>query len=493
MKLSNFFPLFGKKPSKLEDSIAIKNIAYHTEQVRTGSCFVAIRGYQTDGHRYIPQAIAKGATVILTEEDIFVPKGVTKILVSDTRDGLGRLSALFYGAPTKELKLVGITGTNGKTTTAFLLDAIWRAGGARTGLISTLRYRWPGHDETAVRTTPESSDLQKMFREMVRQRVSHAVMEVTSHALDLKRVIGCHFDGAIFTNISPDHLDHHQNMEHYFATKALLFRERLVVSDKRHLWAAINWDDPYGRTLIGGLPAKVWRFSRQEKTDVFVRKSKIAWTGTELELESPSGVVEFHSCMVGNFNVMNLLAAVSAALAMEISRDQIVIGLTGFSGVPGRFEKVTGHQEPFQVFVDYAHTPDALENVLSTLRALQPKRILTLFGCGGNRDKRKRPLMAKAVAKNSDVVIVTTDNPRFENPETIMEETVLGFPVGQEFHRILDRKQAITQLLNMAQPGDCLLIAGKGAEDYQEIEGVKHPFDDRQIVREFLGASPQKC
>lgn len=486
MKLSSLFRLFGKKPAASEGRIDISGIAYHTDQVTPGGCFVAIRGYQTDGHRFIPQALAKGARVILTEQDVDLPKGVTKILVPDTRDGLARLASLFYGEPTKGLQLVGVTGTNGKTTTSFLIEAIWQAGGLRTGLLSTLEYRWTGHREAAVRTTPESSDLQRMFHRMAAQKVSHAVMEVTSHALDLKRVVGCHFDGAVFTNLSPDHLDHHQNMEQYFATKARLFRERLVVSDKRRLWGVINWDDPYGRTLAAGLPAKIWKFSFQERVDIHARRADIGWRGNDLEIETPAGVVAFRSPLVGRFNVMNLLAAVAAATAMEISRDQIVIGLETFRGVPGRFEKVTDSRSPFQVFVDYAHTPDALENILATLRALKPKRILTLFGCGGNRDKTKRPMMARAVAKFSDVVVVTTDNPRLENPEEILDDIVAGFSPGQTFHRIADRREAITALLNMARAGDCLLIAGKGAEEYQEIGGIKHPFDDRAIVRELL-------
>ncbi|MDO8528264.1 MAG: UDP-N-acetylmuramoyl-L-alanyl-D-glutamate--2,6-diaminopimelate ligase, partial [Deltaproteobacteria bacterium] len=457
-----------------DESLNITDLAYHTDQVRPGSCFVAVRGFQSDGHQYVMEAIAKGARAVVLERDISVPSHVSKIMVEDSRDCLARLSTLLFGDPTKNLRLVGITGTNGKTTTAWLLDAIWQAGGLKTGLISTVAYRFGGQLKAAERTTPESYDLQKMFRSMVDDRVTDCVMEVTSHALDLKRVVGCHFDGTIFTNLTQDHLDYHKDMESYFACKAKLFRERLVVSEKKSLWAVLNWDDFHGRTLAGGLPAKVWRFSLKEKADVSMKLMKTGWHGIKMDVMTPQGVLNISSPLIGNFNAENILAAVSAALAMEIPTEQILAGVASFSGVPGRLEKIP-NKKGIEVFVDYAHTPAALENVLKTLQYLNPKRIITVFGCGGNRDRVKRPLMAKAVEKLSDVMIVTSDNPRNEKPEDIIDDVVRGLGNNEDFYQIVDRKEAIAKALEMAEPGDCVLIAGKGHETYQEIAGVKHP------------------
>jgi len=419
------------------------------------------------------------------ERDVSVPAKVSKIIVEDTRDCLARLSAMLFGDPTKNLRLVGITGTNGKTTTAFLLESIWNAAHLKTGLLSTVAYRYAGKEQTAERTTPESYDLQKIFRSMLNQGVTDCVMEVTSHALDLKRVVGCHFDGAIFTNLSLDHLDYHKDMESYFACKARLFRERLVVSEKRSLWAVLNWDDPYGRTLAGGLPAKIWRFSLREKADVCLEKIMSHWQGLKLEVRTPQGGLTLSSPLIGLFNAANILAAATAALAMEIPLDQISLGIASFQGVPGRLEKIPNDKE-IEVFVDYAHSPAALENVLSTLKDLRPKRIITVFGCGGNRDQTKRPLMGSAVERLSDVAIVTSDNPRDERPEEIIAEVTRGFTRGGDFTTIVDRREAIGQAIRLAKPGDCVLIAGKGHETYQEVKGVKKPFDDREVAREFL-------
>ncbi|MDZ4224545.1 MAG: UDP-N-acetylmuramoyl-L-alanyl-D-glutamate--2,6-diaminopimelate ligase, partial [bacterium] len=403
--------------------------------------------------------------------------------MEDSRDCLARLSAMMFGEPTKNLRLVGITGTNGKTTTAYLIDSVWRAAGLKTGLLSTVAYRVGDQLLEAERTTPESYDLQKMFQQMVKQGVSDCVMEVTSHALDLKRVVGCHFDGAIFTNLSQDHLDYHKDMEHYFACKAKLFRERLVVSEKRSLFAVLNWDDSYGRTLAGGLPAKIWRYSLKEGVEVGVRRMEAGWHGLKMDVATPQGLLTLSSPLIGEFNASNILGGVAASLAMEIPLDQIALGVASFEGVPGRLEKIKNNRG-IHVFVDYAHTPKALENVLHALKALNPKKIVTVFGCGGDRDRLKRPLMGAAVDRFSDAAIITSDNPRGEKLEEIIQEVALGFRSGKEFSKIVDRKEAIAKALSEAQEGDCVLIAGKGHEAYQEAAGVKHPFDDRKIVRE---------
>lgn len=485
MRLGNLLQGLKRLHFSGDETLNITDLAYHTSQVKPGSCFVAIRGFQTDGHQWISEAVAKGASAVMVEHDVSIPTKVSKIIVEDTRDCLARLSAMLFGDPTKNLRLVGITGTNGKTTTAFLLESIWNAAHFKTGLLSTVAYRYAGSEQTAERTTPESYDLQKMFRSMLNQGVTDCVMEVTSHALDLKRVVGCHFDGAIFTNLSQDHLDYHKDMESYFACKAKLFRERLVVSEKKSLWAVLNWDDPYGKTLAGGLPAKIWRFSLREKAEVCLEKIKSHWQGLKLEVKTPQGDLVLSSPLIGSFNAANILAATAAALAMEIPLDQISVGVASFQGVPGRMEKIP-NEKGIEVFVDYAHTPAALENVLNTLRQLGPKRIITVFGCGGNRDRLKRPMMGSAASRFSDVAIVTSDNPRDEKPEEIIAEVVPGLKRGIEFLTIADRKEAIAKAVELAGPGDCVLIAGKGHETYQEIKGVKRPFDDREVARELF-------
>ncbi len=485
MKLGQLLSGLKKQKFLGDETLDITDLAYHTKDVKPGSCFVAIRGYKTDGHQYINDAIAKGAKAVLVEKEVMVPKGVSKIMVKDTRDSLARLSSNLFADPTLHLKLVGITGTNGKTTTAFLLENICKAAGLSTGVVTTVAVRYGDISRPAERTTPESYDLQKTFREMVDAGVKSCMMEVTSHALELKRVVDCHFDGAIFTNLSEDHLDFHQTMENYFASKAKLFRERLVVSEKKKLWAAINWDDPYGRRLAEGLPAKIFRFSLGDSVEIVPKNFQNEWSGLRMDLNTPAGLLKISSPLVGRFYAANILASVAAATALELPLKKIEEGVASFHGVPGRLEQIPNKQG-FKIFVDYAHTPDALENVLRTLRGLNPKKIITVFGCGGNRDRLKRPLMGKAVDRLSDVVILTSDNPRDEEPEMIIADIVKGIEREKDFYEIVDRKEAIAQALALAKPGDCLFIAGKGHETYQEIRGVKMPFDDRSMVRELL-------
>lgn len=485
MRLGNLLQVLKQPRFSGDEGLDISEVAYHTSEVKPGSCFVAIRGLKEDGHRYVEQAIARGATAVVVEKDVPVPQGVAKIVVEDSRDALARLSAQLFGEPTKQLRLVGITGTNGKTTTAGLIEAVWKQAGFKTAVLSTVSYRWDGFEKEAQRTTPEASDLQRMFKDMVKDGVGDCVMEVTSHAVDLKRVVGCHFDGAVFTNLSEDHLDYHKDMESYFNCKARLFRERLVVSEKNRLWAVVNWDDPYGKALCKGLPAKLWRFSAKEKTEIHLKQVRSHWKGLQMEVSTPLGDVALSSPLIGQFNAMNILAAVGTGLAMQIPLEQIAAGVAAFTGVAGRLEKIPNTMG-FEVFVDYAHTPAALEGTLSALKHLNPKRIITLFGCGGNRDRLKRPLMGEAAERFSDTVIVTSDNPRDEDPEAIIGEILRGFRGGPEFYKITDRRDAIAKALDMARPGDCVLIAGKGHEAYQEAGGKKIFFDDRTVVREIL-------
>lgn len=485
MKLSQLLKSLRGVRFDGNETISITDVAYHTKDVTPGCCFVAIHGLKTDGHQYIAKACAQGARAVLVEQDVSVPRGVAKIKVGDTRDALARLSAHFFGEPTLELRLVGITGTNGKTTTAALLHHLMSQGGFPSGLISTVAMEWGAQKCEANRTTPESCDLQKTFREMVDCGVKNCFMEVTSHALELKRVVGCHFDGAVFLNLSEDHLDFHDGMENYFAAKAKLFRERLVVSEKKKLWAVVNKDDPYGRTLIGGLGAKVWTFSLEGKADVSGSEYQTSWEGLRFRVHFPNGSCTLTSKLKGQFNGYNILAATAAALAMELPMETIQAGIASFGGVPGRLEEIKNNKG-FKIIVDYAHTPAALENVLQTLRGLGEQRILTVFGCGGNRDRTKRPLMGKIAAQLSDQVVVTSDNPRDEKPEAIMDEILTGIKRREEVSSVCDRKEAIALAFKLAKPGDCILIAGKGHETYQETAGVKRHFDDREVVRELL-------
>lgn len=454
------------------------DVAYHSKACRPGCCFVAIAGLHTDGHQFIPEAIKRGAKTVVVEKDVEVPNGTTKILVPDSRDALARLSAHHFGEPTRHLTLVGCTGTNGKTTVTTLLDHLAKQAGLTSGLLGTLHT-------PSGRTTPESYDLQKAFRQMVDEGVTHTFMEVTSHALQLKRVVGCHFNGAIFTNLSQDHLDFHQNMESYFAQKARLFREHLVTSEKEGLWAVINWDDPYGRTLAGDLPAKVWRFSQKEPVEIYLENCTPSWEGLKLKVRTPVGSKDFVSPLLGRFQVVNLLAGIAAAMALEMPLAVIAGGIASFSGVPGRLE-VISNDKKMRIFVDYAHTPAALSVVLDSLRELGPKRLITVFGCGGDRDRGKRPKMGKIASQQSDLVVITSDNPRTEAPEKIIDAILEGVEPSTKNHVLVDRREAIAKALALAKEGDCLLIAGKGHETYQEVAGKKIDFDDRKVVQELL-------
>ncbi|MBI4224692.1 MAG: UDP-N-acetylmuramoyl-L-alanyl-D-glutamate--2,6-diaminopimelate ligase [Deltaproteobacteria bacterium] len=454
-------------------------LAYHSKACKPGCCFVAISGLQTDGHQYISEAVRNGAKTVVVEREVDVPRGVAKIVVEDSRDALARLSAFHFNEPTRELTLVGVTGTNGKTTVTSLLSHIAKQAGLSSGLLGTLHT-------PSGRTTPESYDLQKIFRNMAAGGATHAFMEVTSHALQLKRVTGCHFNGAVFTNLSRDHLDFHENMENYFSQKARLFRQHLVVSEKKNLWAVINADDPYGRTLAGDLPARVWLFSQKGGAEISLQGAAAAWEGLKLEVKTPQGTVSLHSPLKGRFQVNNLLAAVAASLAMEFPMEAITAGIASFSGVPGRMEAVPNGRKN-KIVVDYAHTPAALENVLEALRELNPERIITVFGCGGDRDRGKRPQMGKIASQKSDILVVTSDNPRSEDPQKILNEILGGVQPGTEKYAVADRRAAIARALDLAKEGDCVLIAGKGHETFQEIAGEKKPFDDREVVRELLG------
>jgi len=460
----------------------VAQVTHDSRQVQPGSAFVAIRGLAADGNQYVEAAVKKGASVVVSEEP---PRaGVPWVRVPDARIALAVLAAAVLGDPARSLRLVGVTGTNGKTTTAFLIDAALRAQGEKVGLLGTVQYRIGDRIAEAVRTTPESSDLQALFREMVDAGCSHAVLEVSSHSLELKRVHGCEFQVAVFTNLTRDHLDFHGDMDRYFAAKRILF-DSLLRADGT---AVVNADDDRAAEIAASARGRVWTYGIERPADLRARDVTLSLEGTRFHVDSPAGSFEVKTPLLGRFNVSNLLAAFGAALALGLSPEKALLGLRAMKGVPGRLERVDAGQD-FAVVVDYAHTDDALKNLLETVRELRPRRVITVFGCGGDRDKTKRPLMGAVASRLSDVVVVTSDNPRSEPPESILEEILRGMNGRRngERHVIVDRREAIARALEMAGPGDAVVIAGKGHETYQVLRDRTIPFDDRQVARHVLG------
>jgi UDP-N-acetylmuramoyl-L-alanyl-D-glutamate--2,6-diaminopimelate ligase len=468
------------------DALAeIAEVTHDSRRVTTGAVFVAIHGIVTDGNEFVDQARKKGAIAVVSERP---PRpGGTWVEVGDARAALALLSAAALGNPAERLSLVGVTGTNGKTTTTHLIDAVLRAAGEKVGLVGTVHYRIGERLTTAVRTTPESSDLQAMFREMVDASCRRAVLEVSSHSLDLKRVHGCRFEVAVFTNLTRDHLDFHGDMDRYFEAKRRLF-DTLLREDGR---AIINADDDRAGELRAASRAPVWTYGLDRPADLRASALRLSLEGSRFTATTPVGVVEIHSPLLGRFNVSNLLGALGASLALGIPLDVAAAGLASLPGVPGRLERVNAGQD-FVVIVDYAHTDDALKNLLETVRDLGPKRVITIFGCGGDRDRTKRPLMGAVASRLSDTVIVTSDNPRSEPPEAIIEEVRRGMPAGRgaEVLSVVDRREAIARALEMAHSGAAVVIAGKGHETSQTLRDRTVPFDDRQVVRDILRPLP---
>jgi len=470
-----------------DPGLSVAQVTHDSRRCGAGALFVAIRGHVTDGHKFIEAARKKGAVAVVSEQ---APQpGVPWVQVPDAREALAAFSAAVLGDPAGQLELVGITGTNGKTTTAFLVDAALRSAGHRVGLLGTVQYRVGDRLIEAVRTTPESSDLQALFREMVDDGCRYAVMEVASHALALKRVHGCAFRVAVFTNLTRDHLDFHGDMERYFEAKRLLF-DTLLRPDGH---AIINGEDGRAAALIRASRGRVWTYAVGRPADIQAEDVRLSLEGTRFLARTPAGELEVHSPLLGRFNVRNLLAALGAALALGLPAEQAARGLATMAGVPGRLERLGGGRD-FTVIVDYAHTDDALKNLLETVRELKPRRLLTVFGCGGDRDRTKRPLMGAVAVRLSDVVVVTSDNPRSEPPEAIVDEILrgMGGPHKAERHTVVDRREAITRALEMARPGDAVVIAGKGHETYQVLRDRTVPFDDRQVARDVLARLPAR-
>lgn len=468
------------------ESIEIQTVTSDSRQVTPQSLFVAVRGWVTDGHQYVSSAIAQGAKAIVVEKKQSVDPAIIQIEVSDSREALALLACALYRHPTQELVLVGVTGTNGKTTTTYLLESIFKEAGFKPGVIGTINYRYLGQEFGASHTTPESTDFQALLRKMKDQGVSHVAMEVSSHALKLRRVDGSHFDVALFTNLTQDHLDFHGDFKDYFESKKRLF------FDLTPRASVINLDDPYGKTLYEELEKKhreVIGFSiykGSDKAELSVETFQFDLDGLKAQIRTPQGTLAIESLLLGEHNLSNILGAIGCAFALQIPLKMIQKGIWNLKKVPGRLERVDAGQS-FLVLVDYAHTDDALKNVGQALQKLKKHRIITVFGCGGDRDRKKRPLMAKAAQAFSDFVIVTSDNPRTEDPNAIIEEILTGLERKKENYCVeADRKKAIQKAMNMAESKDIVLIAGKGHEDYQIIGKTKIHFDDREIAAEAL-------
>lgn len=462
--------------------MTIRSLAYDSRRVKQGSLFFAIRGLKSDGHRYIKEALIAGAAGIVVEEwQENLPGNVIQIEVPDSRLALALAAAHFYGHPSSKLQLIGVTGTNGKTTTSYLIERIFAAAGKKTGLIGTIEYKIAGRSHKAERTTPESLDLQKMLGSMVDAGVEVAVMEVSSHAAELKRVDGCEFTALVFTNLTQDHLDFHGDMEDYFQAKSRLFKDPRF-SGALHV---INADDMYGQRLcrISG-SCQTYGFSDSAQVrGVAIEQLK---DGLHLDVSSSSGALDIKTAMNGIFNGDNILASVAAAQALSVPDQAIVEALSQAGSIPGRFDSVDLGQD-FQVIVDYAHTPDGLRRVLEAARAAADGMVITVFGCGGDRDPGKRPLMGKVVAELSDRAIITSDNPRSESAEKIIAEIEAGMRSGKAIYDVVaDRYLAINEAINRAEKGDLVLIAGKGHETGQIFSDKVVPFDDRLAALEIL-------
>ncbi|MFD2212958.1 UDP-N-acetylmuramoyl-L-alanyl-D-glutamate--2,6-diaminopimelate ligase [Metabacillus endolithicus] len=457
----------------------ISSLEMDSREVKPGSLFICIKGYTVDGHDFAQKAVDQGAVAILAERNLDLD--VPVIVVKDTKRSMAVLADIFYGQPTHSMHLIGVTGTNGKTTTTHIIEKIFNEAKKQTGLIGTMYIKIGDEQKEVKNTTPESLTLQKTFAEMKEQNVSHAIMEVSSHALHLGRIHGCDFNVAVFTNLTQDHLDYHKTMEAYKYAKGLLFAQLGNKFDHNDLKIAVlNEDEEASEEFKRMTSAKILTYGIDRPADIKAENIKMTSKGTMFQLVTPVGTRNVTIQMVGKFSVYNVLAAVSASLASSVDLDTIVTAIESMEGVRGRFELVDGGQD-YTVIVDYAHTPDSLENVLKTVKQFAEGRIFCIVGCGGDRDKTKRPLMAKIAVTYSDEPVFTSDNPRSEDPQVILQEMEEGV-AGNQYTSIISREEAISYAVKKAQKGDVILIAGKGHETYQIIGNKVFDFDDKEIA-----------
>jgi UDP-N-acetylmuramoyl-L-alanyl-D-glutamate--2,6-diaminopimelate ligase len=479
------------RPAHVSDARSLEvectGVAYDSRRVVPGMVFVAVPGLKADGLQFVSQAITSGAAAIVAEQPAPSPAPVPWVVVTSARLALALLSAEFFDHPSRAMRVVGITGTNGKTTTSYLMAAIFEAAGLRCGLMGTVTYRIGARSMDATRTTPEAPELQSFMRRMVTEGCGACVMEVSSHALSLRRVDGIQFAARVFTNLTRDHLDFHANMEDYFAAKRRLFEMAPPEAP-----SIINVDDPRAQALID-ISRRPLTYGINKAADVSPGPLSMTLEGLQFEARFPSGVVRVRSRLVGRPNVYNILAATATAASLDIPVDAIEKGIRQLPGVPGRFELASSPEDDVTVIVDYAHTDDALRNLLETARPLAGRRLITVFGAGGDRDRTKRPLMGMVAARLSDVVVITSDNPRSEDPQRIIEEVKRGADAetrqsSADVQTVVDRHDAILRAIDSATKGDVVLIAGKGHEKYQEVGGRTLPFDDVAVAREGLEA-----
>ena len=479
MKLERLIAALAPESVLGREPVEVRELAYDARAVTPGAAFFCVPGERADGHDFAPQAVENGAVALVVERALELPahQAVPQLVVDDARVAMAIAADVFFGEPTKELEVAGVTGTNGKTTTAYLLWSILDAGGRRPGLLGTVESRVGGEVRPVVRTTPEAIDLQRMFREMLDAGDRSVALEASSHASTLRRLDRVRFDVLVFTNLTQDHLDFHGTMEDYYSAKRRLFTGAAPPP------AAVNVGDELGRQPADELaetrraPLVTFGFA----DDAEIRPEELVLDGSGARFRA--GGIELRTTLRGRFNVENVLGAVAAAQLLDVGDEQIAAGVAALAGVPGRFEAVDEGQ-PFTVLVDYAHTPDSLDNVLRSARDFTTGRLLVVFGAGGDRDRGKRPLMGKVAADLADLVLVTSDNPRSEEPLAIIQDVLQG--TGTDVEIDPDRRSAIRRVLAQAQAGDVVVIAGKGHEQGQEIGSEKLPFDDREVVREAL-------
>ena len=468
-------------------TLEIRQVACDSRKVQPGALFFALHGTKADGNAFIQDAIKRGAAAIASEEQSpeTLPPGLSWIQVHEARKALAIAAANFFGHPANALQLVAVTGTNGKTTTASVVDAIVKASGAKTGLFGTIAYHTPRGDYPAPNTTPESVDLQGFFAEIRDAGGTYAVLEASSHSLAMDRLWGCHFQAAIFTNLTREHMDYHKTFEDYFAAKKRLFEGTGAGAPEV---AVLNTDDEFGKRLAG-LAKKTVTYGLESDAEITTKKFQLTFDGLTFTAHTPNGKVHVVSRLVGRINVYNLLAAIGAAQALGLSNEVIENGIQNLESVSGRFQRIDLGQ-PFLVIVDYAHTDDALENLIRTARELNPKgRVITLFGCGGQKDRTKRPIMGQVTGKWSDLTILSSDNPRSEDPLKIISDIIVGLQKTAGKYLIeLDREKAVGMAMDEARSGDIVLLAGKGHENYQILADKTFEFDDREVARRALRA-----
>ncbi|MCF8010636.1 MAG: UDP-N-acetylmuramoyl-L-alanyl-D-glutamate--2,6-diaminopimelate ligase [Clostridiales bacterium] len=479
MKLSQLMQDLKLLDSNLGLDVDIKGIAYDSRQVKDGCLFIAVEGFQTDGHIFIKDAVEKGASAVVIQKNVDIPENTSWARICNTREGLALISARFYNFPASRLKMIGVTGTNGKTTITHMINAVLKEAGTKTGLIGTIQNMVGQKVLPVQHTTPESADLQKLLNEMAAEDTRAVIMEVSSHALALKRVSGCSFDVGVFTNITQDHLDFHEDMQDYLSAKQKLFACSKI--------SVINADSEYAAQIIDSCSNQVITYGIDSSADIIAEDIEITPHGVFFIIKSDRDSACVHLQMTGKFNVYNALAAFAAGKAEDIDFSVIKNALEKIQGVPGRFQLINRGQD-FGIIIDYAHTPDGLQNIFYTAGEFVKGRLITVFGCGGDRDSTKRPVMGKIGAEFSDVLIVTSDNPRTEDPEKIISDVVEGIKeMGNANYIIItDRRSAINYAVDTAESGDVIIIAGKGHEDYQEINGQRFHFDDHEEVIKAL-------